>query len=331
MNRRDTVLALLALGAAPLAAQTQQAQGVRRIGFFSLDTSDSEAGRQAQKMFPEALGRLGYRERENIVIDWRWADGITANLPGLAADLVRSNLEVVVARTNASIRAAIEATRTIPIVMFNGNFPVENKFVESLAHPGGNVTGTSYLSAEMFEKQIQIIKELVPRTVRIAALLNANMRGTQLESVIRTSLNRAATALGIAVQYFEVRHPEEIGAALNMIAASGINAFWYSGDPIFRVRTAEIMAFLRDHKLASIATIPTFAEGGGLAHYAPDIRAFYDRTASYVDRILKGAQPADLPVEEPTKFELVINLKTAKALGVTIPQSILLRADRFIE
>ena len=135
----------------------------------------------------------------------------------------------------------------------------------------------------------------------------------------------------MTVHYFDLRQPEETGATLNAIAASGIKAIWYAGDPVFRSRSAEIMKFLRDHRLASIGAIPTFAEDGGLAHYAPDGRDFYDRTASYVDRILKGARPSELPVEEPTKFEFVINLKTARALGLTVPQSLLLRADTVIE
>jgi putative ABC transport system substrate-binding protein len=172
---------------------------------------------------------------------------------------------------------------------------------------------------------------LAPRTDRIAVLRNANFAGTPQYQAMKTSLNRAANRQGMTVHYFDLRQPEEIGAALNAIAATGIKAMWYAGDPLFRTRTAEIMAFLRDHRLASIGAIPTFAEAGGLAHYAPDGRGFYDRTASYVDRILKGARPSELPVEEPTKYEFVINLKTAKVLGIAVPQPLLLRADKVIE
>jgi putative ABC transport system substrate-binding protein len=187
------------------------------------------------------------------------------------------------------------------------------------------------ISPEIYEKQLQILKEMAPRTDRVAVLRNANFAGSPQYRVMEDSLNRAANRQGMTVRYFDLRQPEEIAAALIAIAAARIKAIWYAGDPIFRTRTAEIMAFLRDHRLASIGAIPTFAEAGGLAHYAPDGRAFYDRTASYVDRILKGARPSELPVEEPTKFEFVINLKTARLLGLTVSQSMLLRADKVIE
>jgi putative ABC transport system substrate-binding protein len=333
MNRRDTVLAVIALGAAswPLISSAQPTQKLRRIGFLLLDTSSSLSGQRAQRLFPEALRKLGYKAGENLSIEWRWADGRAENLPGLAADLVRMKVEIIVARTNIPIRAAIDATKTIPIVMLNGSFPVENKFIDGLAHPGGNVTGTSFRTPAIVEKELQILKELVPSTVRIAVLWNANVSGTAYEQLVQTSLQRAATALGMTVQYFEVRQPGEIAAALDRIAASGVPAFWYSGDPILRTRTADIVAFLRDHKLASIGAIPGFANDGGLADYAADEQSAIDRTASYVDRILKGAQPSDLPVEEPTKFEFAINLKTAKVLGLTIPQSLLVSANRLIE
>lgn len=321
-----------ALLTTPFVCRAQPAEKPRRIGFLSLETADSEGGQLAQKLIPEALKQRGYIERVNLAIEWRWADGKTADLPELAAELVRSKVEIIVARTNAPVQAAMKATQTIPIVMLNGNFPVEVGLVQSLARPGGNVTGTSYwASTEIFGKHFQILKELAPRTDRIAALWNANFAGSPQDQAILAVHKRAAASLGMTVHYFDVRQPEEIGAALNAIAASGIKAMFYAGDPMMRTRTAEIMAFLREHRLASIAAIPTFAEAGGLAHYSPDGRDFYDRTASYVDRILKGARPSDLPIEQPTKYEFVINLKTAKAIGLTIPQSALLRADRVIE
>jgi putative ABC transport system substrate-binding protein len=330
--RRRLLIGIGALLAVPAAGYAQPADKVRRIGFLSPDTADSEAGKQTLQLFPDALRKLGYVEGANLVIDWRWADGKSAELPRLAAELVRSNVEIIVARTNAPVEAAMKATRVIPIVMLNGNFPVEAGLVQSLAHPGGNVTGTSYLvSFEIFAKHIQILKDLAPRTNRIAALWNENVRGVPASRAVQAALNRAATGLGMTMHYFGVRRPEEVRAALDAIAASGIRAMWYGGDPVSRSRTVEIMEFLREHRMASIGAIPTFAEGGGLPHFAPDGRGFYDRTASYVDRILKGARPADLPVEEPTKFELVINLKTARLLGLTVPQSLLLRADRVIE
>ena len=332
IDRRELLLRVGGLLAAPLACDAQPADKVRRIGFLSLDTADSEAGRLAQTVFPEALEQLGYIERGNLLIEWRWANGKTADLSELAAELARGKVEIIVARTNAPIQAAMKVTKTIPIVMLNGNFPVEAGLIESLARPGGNVTGTSYwASTEVFGKHLQILKELAPRTVRVAVLRNANVLASPVSQATAASLSRAATTLGMTMHYFDYRQPEEVGAALDAIAASGIKALLYTGEPILRTRTAEIMAFLQAYRLASIAGIPTFAEAGGLAHYSPDGRDFYDRTASYVDRILKGARPADLPVEEPTRFELVINRKTAKLLGITIPQSMLLRADKVID
>ena len=332
MDRRKFLTGVGWLLFAPLACHAQQADKVRRIGFLSLDTADSEAGRLARTVFPDALRQLGFVEHGNLVIEWRWADGKTDDLPRLAAELAKSKVEIIVARTNQPIQAAMNATRTIPIVMLNGNFPVEAGFVKSLARPGGNVTGTSYLvSIEIYEKHIQILKELAPATDRIAVLRDAGLWGTPVGRAREAALIRAATRLGMTVHHFDVRRPEEVGAALNAVAASGIKTMLYSGEPLLRTRTEEIMAFLRDHRLASIGTIPTFAEAGGLAHYSPDGRGFYERTASYVDRILKGARPSELPVEEASNFEFVINLRTARQLRITVPQSLLLRADRTIE
>lgn len=331
-DRRGLLIGFGALLAPPLVCHAQPADKPRRIGFLSLETADSEGGQLAQKLIPEALKQRGYIERGNLVIEWRWADGRGADLPELAAELVRSKVEIIVARTNSPIQAAMNATKTIPIVMLNGNFPVEAGFVASLARPGGNVTGTSYwVSTEIFGKHLQILRELAPRTDRVAMLRDATNTDDPLVQAILAAQKRSAATLGMTLHVFDVRQPQEIGAALSAIAASAIRAMFYAGNPMMRTRTAEIMAFLRDHRLASIAPIPTFAEAGGLAHYSPDGRDFYDRTASYVDRILKGARPSELPVEEPTKFEFVINLSTAKAIGLTIPHNVLLRADRVIE
>jgi putative ABC transport system substrate-binding protein len=332
IGRRALVVGLGALLTAPLVDYALSADKARRIGFLSSETADSEGGQLAQKLIPEALKQRGWIEGGNLIIEWRWANGKIADLLELAAELVRSKVEIIVARTNLPILAAMKATQSIPIVMLNGNFPVEVGLVKSLARPGANVTGISYLaSTEIFGKHLQILKELAPRTDRVAVLRNANIAGDPQDQAILAVQRRAAAQLGMTVHYFEVRQPQDIGAALNAIAASGIKAMFYQGDPMMRTRTVEIMAFLRDNRMASIAVIPTFAEAGGLAHFSPDGRGFYERTASFVDRILKGALPSDLPVEEPTSFEFVINLKTAKAIGLTIPQSVLLRADRVIE
>ena len=233
IDRRELLLSVGGLLAAPLACDAQPADKVRRIGFLSLDTADSEAGRLAQTIFPQALKQLGYIERGNLAIEWRWANGKTADLSELAAELARSKVEIIVARTNAPIQAAMKVTKIIPIVMLNGNFPVEAGSIESLARPGGNVTGTSYwASTEVFGKHLQILKELAPRTVRVAVLRNANFLASPVSQATAASLSRAAITLGVTMHYFDLRQPEEVGAALDAIAASGIKALLYFGDPI---------------------------------------------------------------------------------------------------
>ncbi len=332
IERRALLAGVGALLAAPLVGRSQSVDRPRRIGFLSSETADSEGGQLAQKLIPEALKQRGWIEGGNLIIEWRWANGKVADLPELAAELVRNKVEIIVARTNRPIQAAMKATQSIPIVMLNGNFPVEYGFVHSLAQPGGNVTGTSYwASTEIFAKHIQILKELAPRTDRVAVPFNAHWTGDPQTLAALAVQKRAANQLGMTMHYFDFRQPADVPVTLNAIAASGIKAMFYNGDPILRERTAEIMAFLRDQRMASIATISTFAEAGGLAHYSPTVSGSFDRTASFVDRILRGAKPSDLPVEEPTSFEFVINLRTAKAIGLTIPQSALLRATAVIE
>jgi putative ABC transport system substrate-binding protein len=244
--------------------------------------------------------------------------------------LVRAGVDVIVARTNDPIRAAKDATRSIPIVMLNGNFPVETGLVESLARPGGNVTGTAYISPETMAKAMQLLKEMVPHARRLAILWADASSTSQYAHVLRTSLDRAASKLDLRSQYFEVRRPDDLAAALEKISSSNFDALFYLGSPIVRTRLDEIIAVLLKRRLPSIATIPLFAERGGLVHYAADVEEFFERTAGYVDRILKGARPADLPIHQPTKYEMVINVETARAIGIAIPPAVLARADRVI-
>ncbi len=326
------MLAILAMGAAPRVLMAQSPGKVRRIGFLSADNLANPASQEAKTVFPASLKALGYEEGRNLVIEWRWGEAKEVSLPALAEELVRLKVELIVARTNAPIAAAMRATRVIPIVMLNASFPVEMGFVGSLARPGGNITGTSYSSPEVFEKQLQILKEIAPGAIRLAVLWDSNQSRSQGQGkIIGDSLERAATRLGMKLQYFEVSRPEEVTAAMDRIGASRMDALSYLGSSIFRPHVKEIVAVAIKRKIVSVGTVPTFADRGGLVDYAPDTKGFFDRTASYVDRILKGARPADLPVEQPTKFNLQVNLKTASAIGITIPQSILLRADRVIE
>jgi putative ABC transport system substrate-binding protein len=332
LGRRALVLGVGTVLTAPLVSRAQSADKVRLIGFLSPDTADSPAGQQALKMMPEALRQRGWTEGSNLVIEWRWANGKVADLPGLASDLVRGKVEIIVARTNAPVLAAMQATRTLPIVMLNGNFPVEAGLVRSLANPGGNVTGTSYLaSPEIYAKHIQVLKELAPRTDRVAIPRNANDAGSPLSMAVASVLEQAGAQLGMTLHFFDFRRPEDFPTMLNAVADSGIKALFDVGHPILRIRLADLVAFLRDHRVVSVSVNPGFAEAGGLASYAPDRAAFYGRTASFVDRILRGAKPSELPVEEPIRFEFVVNLVTARTIGLAIPQNVLLRADKVIE
>jgi putative ABC transport system substrate-binding protein len=214
--------------------------------------------------------------------------------------------------------------------MLNGNFPVELGLVESLARPGGNVTGTAYISPETMAKGMQLLTEVVPRARHLAILwANASLT-SQFGQVFRTSLDRAAGNLDLRIRYFEIRRPEDVSAALDEISSSNVDALWYQGSPVLRTREKQIFATLLKRRLPSFANIPLFAERGGLVHYAPVVEEFFERTAGYVDRVLRGANPADLPIHQPTKYELVINAKTARSIGIAIPPAVLARADRVI-
>jgi len=331
VTRRRFFLVLGAGALAPCPSFAQQQPKVWRVGFLSLDTSRSDAGQSALEQFPAALAKLGYREGKNLAIEWRWADGRTGDLRELAVGLVRAQMDVIVARTNDPIRAAKDATRSIPIIMLNGSFPVETGLVESFARPGGNVTGTAYVSSETIAKQMQLLKEIVPRARRVAILWTNASSTRQFEQIVRTALDRAAGRLELRIQYFEVRRPEDIAGALEDISSGNFDALWFQGSSVLRTRIDQIVAALLKRKLPSIANIPLFAEKGGLIHYAPDVKEFFERTADYVDRVLKSAKPADLPVHQPTRYELVVNVKTARAIGIAIPPAVLARADRVIE
>lgn len=331
LDRRSAVFATAALLSAARVGFAQPAQRVRRIGFLSQDAPDTPAGQQIRRLFPEALGRLGYREGANLAIEWRWADGTPERLPELARGLVSANVELVVARTNAPIAAAIRASATLPVVMLNATLPVESGFVRTLARPGTNVTGTTYMSRETWGKTLQMLQEVAPRTRTVGWLEPARLRDQPLNVEARQYMERAASALGLKSRVVAFERSADIPKIVSSLAAEGIDGYLYGGGPEERARRSEIVASLRAQRIASVGLTPGFADDGGLVEYAPSLATFIERTASYVDRILRGARPADLPVEEPTTFTLVVNLQTAKAIGVGVPQSVLLRADRVIQ
>jgi putative tryptophan/tyrosine transport system substrate-binding protein len=317
---------LLALG---VIAEAQQSKKVPRIGYLS--PSDPASDSTRAEAIRLALRTLGYIEGQNIAIEYRYAEGKPDRYPGFLAELVRLKVDIiVVAGADPLIQAAKNATKTIPIVMVGpGIDPVEAGYIESLAHPGGNVTGLTNLSRELGGKRLELLKEAVPKLARVAVLYDpANpSSGRELKEV----LPAAARALGLTLQLWEVRAAdgfEQVFVGLNKERPDGL---YVPGSALMRANGKRIVGFALKSRLPSMYNNREYVEAGGLMSYGADTAESYRRVAYYVDRILKGAKPADLPVEQPTKFEFVINLKTAKQIGVTIPQSMLYRADKVIK
>jgi putative tryptophan/tyrosine transport system substrate-binding protein len=308
--------------AAPLIGEAQQAGRVYRLGLLT-----PAAPQWDTKVFREALHGLGYIEGSNLILDVRSAEGELDQLPSLATDLVRTRPDVIVAVNTPGTRAAIEATKTIPIVMSVVGDPVATGFVSNLARPGGNVTGVSNLSGELASKRLSLLKEAVPTARRIAVMLNSNDPITTPQV---KDIERAATSMGVEVHFFPARTTAELASAFERVLRWRSDAvLWLAGQQAaLEQRTLELAAKVR---LPVMPTQIRNAQSAGLLSYFANSAELIRRTAVYADKILKGAKPGDLPVEQPTKFELVINLKTAKALGLTIPQSVLLRADQVIE
>ncbi len=331
MNRR-TFLCGLILGvlATPLAAEAQQPGKVARIGYLAQGSAPSGPIFEA---FRQGLRELGYVEGQNIVIEYRWAADRLERLPDLAAELVSLKVDVIVAGGTLAPLAAKQATRTIPIVLAAAGDPVGTGLVASLAKPGGNVTGLSNLSRDLTAKRLQLLKEIVPGLSRVAVLWNA---ANIVAALHIPETEAAARTLGLQVQSLEVRSPDDFENALLerkvlRAAISEGGALFLVDDPLVMRYRQPIADFAIRNRLPSTAIYKNFAEAGGLMTFGASLPDLFRRAAIFVDKIFKGAKPADLPVEQPTKFELVINLRTAKALGLTIPQSVLLRADQVIE
>jgi len=313
----------LAIVAAPLIADAQQPGKVPRIGFLSPGSATSSP----TDAFRQGLRELGYVEGQNLVVEYRWVDGDIARLPALAAELVRLRVDVLVATTNPAVLAARQATSTIPIVFAASSDPVGTGLVASLAHPGGNVTGLSLVTPELSGKRLQLLRETLPQLARVALLWDAGNVG-MADRVKETEA--AARQLGVALHVEWVRDLAGLDRAFATLAQARPDAFLTTVEPFTGDHRQRIVAFAAQQRLPAMYEERDFVDAGGLMAYGPNLAANYRRAATYVDKILKGAKPADLPVEQPTKFELVINLKTAKALGLTIPQSVLIRADEVI-
>ena len=327
MNRRSCVFAIgLGLLAAPLAVESQQPRKTYRVGYLGPgSTSTLPAALQA---FRHELRERGYIEGQNLTIEYRWAGGRDDRLQGLAEELVRLKVDVIVVEGHTpAIQAAKRATTAIPIVMGVSGDPVGTGLVTSLAHPGGNVTGLTILSPQLAGKRLELLKEALPGLSRVAVLWNPANPPKVLEW---RETQGAARTLGLRLQSLEVRSPSDFEGAFEAATRDRSDALIAFSDGLINGHKARIVTFATKTRLPSMYPNRDFVDAGGLLSYGPSFTDLFRRAALYVDKVLKGAKPGNLPVEQPTTFELVINMRTAKALGLTIPPSLLLRADHVI-
>lgn len=311
----------------PLAAEAQQTAKVSRVGWLSPGSSTSDENFLAA--FRDGLRELGWVVGQNIAIESRWAEGKFERLPDLAAELVRLKVDVIVASVTQASLAAKHATGTIPIVMVGVGDPVGSGLVASLARPGGNVTGPSSMLAEVSGKQLALLKEAVPKASTVTVLWNPANPVWQAAALRQTQVT--ASALGLRLQLVEARGPDELERAFEAMARDRARALLVPADIIFVRHAQKIADLAARHRLPAMYGFREHVQAGGLMSYAANFAVMFRRAATYVDKILKGAKPTELPVEQPTKFELMINQKTAHALGLTIPPALLLRADEVIQ
>jgi putative ABC transport system substrate-binding protein len=326
--RRRCFLTLLGGAAAlsPLAAGAQQ-KAMPVIGFLSSRSPGESASLVAA--FRQGLSDAGYVEGRNAAIEYRWAEGDYDRLAALAADLVGRKVDVIAATGGPnSAHAAKGATATIPIVFGTGSDPVATGLVASLARPGGNITGFTIMSVELIPKRLELLSELVPQAKRVVLLVNP--KNPNAEAIIQET-QEAARARGVQLDIFMASTESEIDAAFSSLVQRHAGALLVGGDPLFTSRRQQIVALAARYAVPAVYEFREYTAAGGLISYAPNLAAIYRQVGAYAGRILAGAKPADLPVQQPTSIELVINLKTAKALGLTVPQSLLQRADEVIE
>jgi ABC-type uncharacterized transport system substrate-binding protein len=323
------VIVALVILAVPLAAEASAK--VWRIGYLATGFLESREARLMIDTFRQGLRERGYVENENVAVEYRAADRKIERFPDLAAELVRLKVDLIFAPSSPAARAAHQATATIPVVSFAMGDPVGDGLVASLSRPGGNVTGLTFLGPQLVPKRLELLREVLPKVPRVAALWHA---GAFSESTTRDMLKQAETAartLGVELQLVRVRGPDEFDRAFTTMTTARSEALvTFPSTMIFDERR-RLVDLAAKHRLPAMFNAREFVELGGLMAYGADIVDLCRRATTYVDRILKGAKPADLPVEQPTKFELAINMRTAKTLGLTIPQSLLLRADEIIQ
>jgi len=309
----------------PVSLAYAQSTAPRQVGVLLATSLPEEALPQA---FRQGLVAAGYVEGRDVVIEWRSAKGAYQTLPLLAADLVQHKVDVIVIQGMPAAQAAKRATATIPIVLAVVSDPVAADLVVSLAHPGGNITGLSAMTEELSAKRLQLLKEAIPQIARIMVLWNPD---TSFSSRVIEQLKLAASSLSIELKFVSVQKPEEIGPAFLSAIRAHAQAVYVIEDALFFNRRMALIKLAFNARLPIVYSVKEFAQQGGLLSYGLSYADLMRRSASYVDKILKGAKPADLPIEQPTKFQLVVNLRTAKRLGITIPESILLRADEVIK
>jgi putative ABC transport system substrate-binding protein len=317
----------LSLLAAPLAADAQPAGKMPRIGVLRPGVSPGEPGRGADRFF-QALRDLGYIEGQTIALEVRWAENQPERLPDLATELVRLPVDIIVAGDTAGALAAKHATSTIPIVMAVSFDPVRDGLVASLARPGGNITGLSIMVPELAGKRLELLREAVPGLARVALLLDTGPPNWHAQ---RHDHEAAARGLGVQLLPLEVRGPDEFAGAFQAATQGHAQALIMVQSPLFTTHRAQLAELALASRLPTMSGEVGYAQAGGLMNYGPNLPESWHRAATYVHKILKGAKPADLPVEQPTKFELIINLKTAKALGITMPPPLLVFADEVIQ
>ena len=329
MDRREFIAGItIGLLAAPLAAEAQQAAKVARIGWLGIDRTAAPHLREA---FLQGLRDLGYVEGRNVVIEYRDAEGKIERLPALAAELVSLRVDVIVAAVTAAALAAKQATRTIPIVFPAVSDPVATGLVTSFARPGGNSTGLSFFAPELVGKSMQLLKQAAPGVSRVAVLWEPSALAEHQGKALLKAAEVAARTLGARLQIVEARGPDDFERAFSEMTGARADALIVLTSATFVQARRRLVDLAAKSRLPAAYSLREFVDARGLMSYGPNILDQYRRAATYVDKILKGAKPADLPVEQPTKFELVINLKAAKALGLTIPPSLLQQADQVIE
>ena len=315
---------------APLAAEAQQAQQAAKIARIGYLATNRAANPHLPEAFRQGLRDLGYVEGRNLVIEYRDAEGKLERLPALAAEVVALNVDVILAPGTPQTLAAKQATKTLPIVFAIAADPITDGLVTSLGRPGGNATGLSFLAPELVGKRLELLKQAIPGVTRVAVLWQPGAYGERTDKDMLKGADVAARALGVRLQVVEARSPADFDRAFSDMTRARAGALTVLGSSMFVSERRRLVDLAAKNRLPAVYPQTEYVDVGGLMAYGPNAADMFRRAATYVDKILKGAKPGDLPVEQPTRFELVINLKTAKALGLTIPQSVLSRADEVI-